>query len=69
MRPPVPPPFEVQQRAWECAYMLREEFADRLSLEHRIYVEVVYRTPADGLGWHECARMFVLYGQHVEVRV
>lgn len=69
MKPLVPPPYEVQQRAWECAYVLREEFADRLPLESRVYVEVVYRTPTDGLGWHECARMFVLYGEFVDVRV
>lgn len=69
MKPPVPPPYEVQQRAADCAYVLRSDFADRLPLESRVYVEVVYRTPTDRLGWHECARMFVLYGQYVEVRV
>ena len=69
MKPIVSPPSIVQQRAWEAAYMLREYFPDRLPLEHRVYVEVVYRIGPDGIGWHEIARMFVLYGQHVEVRV
>ena len=69
MKPPVPPPYEVQQRAADCAYVLRSDFADRLPLEQRIYVEVVYRTHPESLGWHECSRMFVLYGQYVEVRV
>lgn len=69
MKPVVAPPRIVQQRAWECADMLREEFADRIPLEHRVYVEVVYRVGPDGLGWPELARMFVLYGQFVDVRV
>lgn len=69
MKPIVPPPFLVQQRAWECAYMIREYHWHRIPLEHRIYTEVVYRTGPEGLGWHECARMFVLWGEHVEVRV
>lgn len=49
--------------------MLREYYTDVLPIEQRIYVEVVYRTGPDGLGWYELARMFVLYGQCVEVRV
>lgn len=69
MKPPVPPPEIVQRRAAECAYVLREEFSDRLPIEQRVYVEVVYRTPHEGLGWHEVARMLVLFGEVVEVRV
>lgn len=66
MRPIVPPPYEVQRRAWECAFALRDE---PLPIEQRVYVEVVYRTGPEGLGWHELARMFVLYGQCFDVRV
>ena len=64
----VAPPAELQRRAWECAYVLREEHADDLPIDQRIYVEVVYRTPYEGLGWHEIARMFVIFGEVVCVR-
>lgn len=69
MRPIVAPPEILRQRAWECAFCLRDEFADRLVLEHRVNVEVVYRAGPDGLGWRDIAAMLVLYGHAVEVRV
>ena len=69
MKPPVPPPWQVQQRAWECAYILKQEHWDALPIEQRVYVEVVYQTYPDDLGWHEVARMLVLYGETADVRV
>ena len=60
------PPPEVQQRAWECAMVLRDEV---LPIEQQIQVEVVYRTHPDGLGWLDLSRMFVLYGETFDVRV
>jgi hypothetical protein len=68
-RPIVPPPFVVQQRAWECAYVLHQAFFDRLDLEARVRVVVVLGTGPDGLGWDDLAAMFVLFGETVAVRV
>lgn len=65
----IQPPYEVQQRAWECAASLKELWWDLVPLEQRIYIEVIYRTGPEGLGWHELKQAFVLYGQFVEVRV
>ena len=65
----VPPPYEVAQRAWECAYVLRTDHHDRIPIRDLVYVEVAYRTGPEGLGWHEIARLFVLFGDYVRVRV
>jgi hypothetical protein len=68
MRAVVDPPFIVRRRAWECSYVLHEEFFGRLPIEHRVRV-VVLRTGPDGLGWYDCGAMFVLFGAVVDVRV
>lgn len=60
------PPWQVQHRAWECAYVLRDQ---PLPIEQQIQVEVVYRTHPEGLGWLDLSRMFVLYGETFDVRV
>lgn len=65
----VPPPFVCQQRAWDCAYVLKQDAWDAMPIEWRIYVEVVFRSHPTDLGWHEIARMFQLYGETFDVRV
>lgn len=65
----VPPPFEVQQRAWERAYMLRQEFDGWLSLEQRIRAEVIIHTNPDRIGWSEISDMVGLYAIIAGVRV
>ena len=65
----VSPPFEVQQRAWERAYVLRQEFDDALSLEQRIRAEVVLQTGPEHLGWNEVGDMIALYSVIAGVRV
>jgi hypothetical protein len=60
-------PAIIQSRAWECAYALREDFADRLTLAQRVEVEVAYRS--DPLGWAECGDMLHLYSAIAGVRV
>jgi hypothetical protein len=69
VKPIVPPPYAVQRRAWECAYALHQEFFDRLPIADRVATVVVEMTHPDGLGWHDCARMLVLYRETVSVRV
>ena len=56
-RPPVSPPYEVRQRAWEAAYTLRDE---AIPLAARVRIEVAFRTGPDRLGWRECQDMLVL---------
>lgn len=53
----IPPPFDVTQRAWECAYSLRDQ---PLPLHERVRVEVAYRLGPDRLGWAECQDMLGL---------
>lgn len=65
----VPPPFAVQQRAWERAYVLRQEFDASLTLEQRIRAEVVIQTGPAQLGWNEIGDMVGLYSVIAGVRV
>ncbi|MFH5927054.1 hypothetical protein [Roseomonas xinghualingensis] len=59
------PPFEVQQRAWEAAHVLRADFADRLLIEDRVRIEEVYLVGPEALGWADvktmlrCARLTI----------
>jgi hypothetical protein len=69
MMPAVPPPFVVQQRASDCAFVLRTEWCDCMALAERVAVEVVARMHPEQLGWAECGDMFRLYGAVVTVRV
>jgi hypothetical protein len=64
----VSPPPLVRQRAWERAYVLRQEFDDFLSLEQRIHAEVVIQTGPDKLGWDEIGAMVCLYAAIAGVR-
>lgn len=50
----IPVPYEVQRRAWEAAFVLRQEFADRITLEQNIRMEVILRVAPFRLGWAEC---------------
>jgi hypothetical protein len=49
--------------------MLHQEHWDRLPLEYRVHVVITLRTPIEAIGWEECARMFVLYNEFVDIRV
>ena len=63
------PPDDIRRRAWECAFVLREEFWDSLALEHAIAMEVILRTGPDALGWRECGEAFRIFGSVAETRV
>lgn len=65
----VAPPYCVQRRAWERAYVLRQEFDEFLSLEQRIRAEVVMRTSPERLGWNEISDMVGLYSAIAGVRI
>jgi hypothetical protein len=64
-----PPPYEVQRRAWEAAYMLRQEFSDRLTLEQNITLEVLTLYAPERLGWRETGDALSLWAMTVKVRV
>jgi hypothetical protein len=69
MKPPVAPPYEVQCRGWEAAYVLFEEFRRELPVEQRIAVQVVMRIHPDRLGWSEVRQMLELYRAIAGIRV
>lgn len=64
-----PPPFLVQQRASDAAFMLRNDYSDRLTLEQNIEMEVLTRYAPERLGWEEVGRALALYALVVKVRV
>ena len=65
----IPPPYEVQRRAWDAAFVLRQEFADRLTLEQNIRMEVMMRVAPERLGWAECGDALATHAMVVMVRV
>ena len=64
-----PPPFLVQQRAADAAFMLRQEYSDRLTLAQNVEMEVLTRYAPERLGWEEVGRALATYALVVKVRV
>lgn len=65
----VPVPHQIQRRAWEAAYELRTNFADRLDILQNIRMEVLIRMEPQRLGWKETGEALALWTLVVEVRV
>ena len=63
------PPLARRRRSWECVYVLREEFADRLGTNDRLTVEVLFHAGPEAFGWRLCRLAFRLYGATVADRV
>jgi hypothetical protein len=65
----VPPPAWVCGRAWECAYVLAEDFPDRL-LDDREggAARNIARGAPDRLTLLQAGAMFRLFGRQVEQR-
>lgn len=62
------PRITRRRRAWECIYVLREEFPDRLTQTDRLAVEVLFHAGFDAFGWRLCRRAFRLYAATVADR-
>ncbi len=66
---PIPPPLEgAQQRAWEAAYVLTEDFPSRIPKPERWRVNAVRRAGPCAQGWESVCFIHVLFGQIVEER-
>jgi hypothetical protein len=63
-----PPPFEVQRRAWDAAYALRQDFSDRLTIEQNIRMEVLTLVAPERFGWRECGDALATWAHVVAVR-
>lgn len=64
-----PPPYELQQRATDCAYVLTQEFSDRLTLEQLVRMHVLLLVAPERLGWNEIGDALSTFSLVVEVRV
>lgn len=58
MKQPASPCWQVQQRAWEAAYVLHNH---DLPPADRAHVCLIRGTHPENLGWLSVVRMFVLY--------
>lgn len=65
----VSPPYQVQQRASDCAFELINTFADRLTLEQHVRLIVVGMVAPERLGWSEIADALGTWAAVVAVRV
>jgi hypothetical protein len=65
----LPPPQLVCSRAWEAAWVLVDEFPDRLA-DDRGGGEArhILRTGPGHLTWSQCSAIFRLFGRQVERR-
>lgn len=66
---PIPVPYEIQQRASDRAFMLRQEYSDRLTLAQNVEMEVVSMYAPERLGWQEVGAAIALWAMVIEVRV
>lgn len=62
-------PVTVQRRAWECAFVLMQDFPERLTLADRVLCVTAEIAGPDAIGWHYAGQLFALWGATVEVRV
>lgn len=62
-------PFEIQQRAWDRAWALTEDFADRMTLEQLVQMHVIRLVAPERLGWAEVSLAVAVWAMTVEVRV
>lgn len=56
-----PPPFEVQQRAWECALVLVSDYQGRLDAGEAAFCALALGPPAERLGWRQIRYLFRLH--------
>lgn len=63
-----PPPSEVQQRAWETAYVLGDEFRPQVAPADLWRVDAAFRAGPYRQSWHSVCAMFVLLGRVMEAR-
>lgn len=56
----IPVPYEVQRATWEKARALRTNFADRLTLQQNIEMEVLLGIGPTQLGWNQCGAVMCL---------
>lgn len=64
-----PPPFQVQQRAADAAFMLAQEHSEALTLEQLVRMHVVAMVAPERLGWSECGDALALWSLVVVVRI
>jgi hypothetical protein len=66
----IPPPELICTRAWECSWVLANDFPDRLA-DDRGGGEArhILRTEPGRLTWSQCGAMFRLFTRHVELRI
>lgn len=66
--PLVPVPHQVQRRAWEAAWTLREEFAGRLTPPQSVRMAEIAAMAPCRLGWRDCGDALATWNIVVEVR-
>lgn len=49
----IPVPDQIQRRGWEAAWVLREEYAARMTLEQNVRMEVMICRATHTLGWRD----------------
>jgi len=64
-----PPPYVIQRRAWEAAYVLITEYLRRLDQGTLEWCAWRAAVGPERLGWSDISRLFRIYRTHVGQRV
>lgn len=62
------PPYPVRQRAWECAFVLGDEFRPRVPKATLWRVDAAFRAGPYRMAWVTVCFLHILFGQIVEER-
>ena len=63
-----PPSSDVQVRAWECAFVLGDEFRPRVPKATLWRVDAAFRAGPYRMPWATVCFLHILFGQIVEER-
>lgn len=64
----LPPPYEVQRRGWEAAFVLCQDYCHRLAQHECERMAWLVALGPERLGWQEVAEAQRLHRSHVAVR-
>lgn len=62
-------PTLFQRRASDCAFVLRQEYSDRLTIDQNIRMEIVGLVAPERLSAAICGDAIVMFSQVVKVRI
>ena len=64
----IPVPHQVQRRAWEAAWTLGQDFAERMTPGQTVRMSAIAMREPDRLSWADCGDALATWNIIVEIR-